>query len=79
MEKICIKNMGVEHSLKNETATMFFLRKPSLVLATVVLQYLFVYLFEYLLLYFSTIETKKFSAKTDIICRGCTLHVIPKF
>ena len=30
--KICIKNIGVQHSLeKNETATMFFLKKPSLV------------------------------------------------
>ena len=28
MEKICIKNMGVLHSFeKNETATMFFLKK----------------------------------------------------
>ena len=27
--KICIKNIGVQHSLdKNETATMFFLKKP---------------------------------------------------
>ena len=35
MEKICtcIKNIGVWHSLeKNETATMFFLKKPSLVI-----------------------------------------------
>ena len=31
MEKICIKSMGVWHSFeKNETATMFFLKKPSL-------------------------------------------------
>ena len=30
--KICIKNIGVQHSLeKNETATMFFLKKPFLV------------------------------------------------
>ena len=30
--KICIKNIGVQHSLeKNETATMFFLQKPFLV------------------------------------------------
>ena len=29
LEKICIKNKGVHHSLKkNETATMFFLKKP---------------------------------------------------
>ena len=27
--KICIKNIGVQHSLeKNETATMLFLKKP---------------------------------------------------
>ena len=33
MEKICIGNMGVKHSFeKNETATMFFLKKPSLVM-----------------------------------------------
>ena len=35
MEKICtcIKNIGVWHRFeKNETATMFFLKKPSLVL-----------------------------------------------
>ena len=32
MEKICIKNMSVKHSFeKNETATMFFLKKSSLV------------------------------------------------
>ena len=32
MEKTCIKNMGVWYSFeKNETATMFFLKKPSLV------------------------------------------------
>ena len=31
--KICIKNIGVQHSLeKNETATMFFLKKPFLVI-----------------------------------------------
>ena len=30
---ICIKNMGIYHSFeKNETATMFFLKKPSLVI-----------------------------------------------
>ena len=30
--KICIKNIGVQHSLeKNETATMFFLKKTFLV------------------------------------------------
>ena len=30
--KICIKNIGIKHSLeKNETATMFFLKKPFLV------------------------------------------------
>ena len=30
--KICIKNIGVQHSLeKNETTTMFFLKKRSLV------------------------------------------------
>ena len=30
--KICVKNIGVQHSLeKNETATMFFLKKPFLV------------------------------------------------
>ena len=30
--KICIKNIGVQHSLeKNETATMFNLKKPFLV------------------------------------------------
>ena len=29
---ICIKNIGVQHSLeKNETTTMFFLQKPFLV------------------------------------------------
>ena len=35
MEKIftCIKNIGVWHSFeKNETATMFFLKKPFLVI-----------------------------------------------
>ena len=32
MEMICIKNMGIYHSFeKNEIATMFFLKKPSLV------------------------------------------------
>ena len=32
MEKTCIKNMSVEHNFeRNETATMFFLKKPSLV------------------------------------------------
>ena len=31
--KIYIKNIGVQHSLeKNETATMFFLQKPFLVM-----------------------------------------------
>ena len=31
--KIGIKNIGVQHSLeKNETATMFFLKKPFLVI-----------------------------------------------
>ena len=37
MEKICIciKNIGVWHSFeKNETATMFFLKKPFLVVNT---------------------------------------------
>ena len=32
--KICIKNIGLQHILrkmKNETATMFFLKKPFLV------------------------------------------------
>ena len=30
--KICMKNIGVQHSLeKKETATMFFLKKPFLV------------------------------------------------
>ena len=30
---MCIKNIGVQHSLdKNETATMFFLKKPFLVI-----------------------------------------------
>ena len=30
--KICIKNIGVQQSLeKNETATIFFLKKPFLV------------------------------------------------
>ena len=30
--KICIKNIGVQHSLeKNEAATMFFIKKPFLV------------------------------------------------
>ena len=34
MEKICIMNMSVYHSFeKNETATMFFLKKDSLVLS----------------------------------------------
>ena len=29
MEKVCIKNMSMEHSFeKNETATIFFLKKP---------------------------------------------------
>ena len=33
--KICIKNIGVQYSLeKNETATMFFLKKPFLVYST---------------------------------------------
>ena len=38
MEKICIciKNIGVWHSFeKNETATMFFLKKPFLVIVAV--------------------------------------------
>ena len=31
--KICIRNIGVQHSLeKNETVTMFFLKTPFLVL-----------------------------------------------
>ena len=36
MKKICIKTIGVWHSFeKNETATMFFLKKPSLVIVAI--------------------------------------------
>ena len=31
MEKICIKNVGVQHSLEKKKLQMFFLKKPSLV------------------------------------------------
>ena len=31
MEKICIKMVYIAQSYKNETTTMFFLKKPSLV------------------------------------------------
>ena len=42
MENI-IKNMGVYHGFKkNETATMFFLKKPSLVLNIIVAKFLII-------------------------------------
>ena len=38
--KICIKNIGVQHSLENnETATMFFLKKPFLVLIILIVYF----------------------------------------
>ena len=36
MEKICKKNMDVQHSVeKNETAAVFFLKKPSLIFLSI--------------------------------------------
>ena len=38
MEKICIMNFSIKHSFeKNETATIFFLKKPSLVWKNIII------------------------------------------
>ena len=36
MEKISIKNMSIAQFCKNETTTMFFLKKPSLVILAII-------------------------------------------